>query len=339
MSTTRSAVVSSPGGGFDIVERQVPEPASDEVRVAIEACGICHTDAAFLNDALPNISFPLVAGHEIAGRVDVVGRGVTTWQPGDRVAVGWFGGHCGQCVPCRKGDFITCHNLRVPGWAYPGGFADHIVVPTSALARIPDDIPATDAAPIACAGVTTYNALRRSSATAGDLVAIVGVGGLGHLAVQYAEKLGFDTVAIARGRHKEKLALELGAHHYIDSDENDVADALRDLGGAQVVLATAANSAAMSAPIDGLAPRGQLVVLGATPEDLQVNPIQLIMQGKSLVGHPSGTSRDIEETLAFTAKSGIRPMVESVPLEEVTTAYHRMLSGDARFRMVLTTST
>jgi alcohol dehydrogenase len=336
MSTIRAAQVTAAGADFEIVEQPVPEPGQGQVRVAVEACGICHSDAAFQSGVLPGLTFPLVTGHEIAGTVDEVGPGVTSWQVGDRVAVGWFGGNCGECRSCRAGDFITCDRLQVPGWAYPGGFAEAVVVPANALARIPDGITAAEAAPMACAGVTTFNGLRRSIALPGDVVAVLGVGGLGHLGVQFAAKLGFTTVAIARGRDKEPLARQLGAHHYIDSTEQDVAAALRDLGGAKVVLATAANADAMSATIDGLAPRGQLIALGASMDALRVTPTQLLMRALSVVGHPSGTSLDTEDTLRFAATTGVRAMIEEQPLAEVNSAFARMTSGAARFRVVLT---
>jgi alcohol dehydrogenase len=286
---------------------------------------------------MPGVSFPLVTGHEIAGRVDAVGDGVEDWGVGDRVAVGWFGGNCGTCPACREGDFIHCARLQVPGWAYPGGFAEAVVVPASAPARIPAELTAVEAAPMGCAGVTTFNALRRSPAGPGDLVAVLGVGGLGHLGVQFAAALGFETVAIARGADKAEAAKEFGAHHYIDSNADDVAGRLQAMGGAKVVLATAASSAAMSAAIDGLRRGGALIVLAATPEPIQVSPFQLISTSRTVHGHPSGTARDVEETLRFAALTGVRPMTETRPLDEADAAYNRMLSGAARYRMVLTT--
>ncbi|MFG2846773.1 alcohol dehydrogenase [Kitasatospora sp. NPDC048296] len=342
MSTYRVAQVADVGGSFEIVEREVPRPGPGHVRVAVEACGICHSDAMFVNAALPGVRFPLVPGHEIAGRIDELGEGTqgTGWQVGDRVAVGWFGGSCGHCAPCRQGDFVLCLNLKVPGWAYDGGFAEAAVVPVDALARIPDTLAAADAAPMACAGVTTYNGLRTSSARPGDLVAVLGIGGLGHLGVQYAAAMGFETVAIARGADKADFAKQLGAHHYIDSTAGTpVADALQSLGGARVVLATAANSAAISATVDGLSHRGELVVIGADSEPLRITPVQLLMRGRTVRGHPSGTAQDVQDTMAFSALRGIRPMIETAPLGQADEAYRRMLSGSARFRMVLTTGT
>jgi alcohol dehydrogenase len=339
MSTYRAAQVAAAGGPFEIVEREVPQPGPGHVRVAVDACGICHSDAAFVNALLPGVRFPLVPGHEIAGRIEELGEGTQSrgWQVGDRVAVGWFGGSCGHCRRCRQGDFIVCENLKVPGWAYDGGFAEAVIAPADALARIPDALAPTDAGPLACAGVTTYNGLRHSSARPGDLVAVLGIGGLGHLGVKYAAAMGFETVAIARGAAKADFAKQLGAHHYIDSTaDTTVADALQSLGGAKVVLATAANSDAATATVEGLSPRGELVVIGATAEPLGVSPNQLLMSGKIIRGHPSGTAQDVQDTMAFSALHGIRPMTEIMPLDQADEAYQKMMSGTARFRMVLT---
>ncbi|MDH6220348.1 alcohol dehydrogenase [Streptomyces pseudovenezuelae] len=341
MSTYRVAQVPAAGGTFEITERDVPQPGPRHVRVAVEACGVCHSDTLFVNGAVPGLAFPVVAGHEIAGRVDELGEGAGEygWQVGDRVTVGWFGGSCGHCTPCRQGDFIVCQNLKVPGWAYDGGFGEMMIAPVDALARIPEALSAADAGPMACAGVTTYNGLRRSSARAGDLVAVLGIGGLGHLGVRFAIAMGFETVAIARGADKADFAKQLGAHHYVDSTaDTPVAEALQSLGGAKVVLATASNSAAISSTVDGLAARGELVVVGAAPEALDINPTQLLMSAKIVRGHPSGTAQDVQDTLEFSALHGIRPMTETVPLDQADQAYRRMLSGAARFRMVLTTA-
>jgi alcohol dehydrogenase len=338
MSTYRVAQVAAAGGPFEIVEREVPQPGPGHVRVVVEACGICHSDALFVNAGLPGVRFPVVPGHEIAGRIDELGDGARDmgWQVGDRVAVGWFGGSCRHCEPCRQGDFIVCQNLKVPGWAYDGGFAETVIAPVDALARIPDALSAADAGPMACAGVTTYNGLRRSSARPGDLVAVLGLGGLGHLGVRYAVAMGFEVVAIARGADKADLSKRLGAHHYIDSTaEPAVGDALQSLGGAKTVLATAGNSEAITATVDGLTHRGELVVIGAAPEPLGISPIQLIMAGRVVRGHPSGTAQDVQDTMAFSALHGIRPMTETLPLDQAHEAYHKMLSGAARFRMVL----
>ncbi|MFF0850562.1 alcohol dehydrogenase [Streptomyces sp. NPDC003280] len=339
MSTYRVAQVSVPDGTFELVEREVPSPGRGQVLVAVEACGVCHSDALFVSGALPGVTFPDVPGHEIAGRIEELGAGTEDrgWRTGDRVAVGWFGGSCGHCVPCREGDFVVCENLQVPGWTYDGGFGDKVLVPVDALARIPEGLAAGDAGPMACAGVTTYNGLRRSSARPGDLVAVLGLGGLGHLGVQYAAAMGFETVGIARGAEKADFAKRLGAHHYVDSTSGTpVAEALQSLGGAKVVLATAGHSEAITATVEGLAPRGELVVIGADTEPLGISPVQLLMSGRVVRGHPSGTAKDVEDTMAFSALHGIRPMTESVPLEQADEAYRKMLSGRARFRMVLT---
>ncbi|MEV6594238.1 alcohol dehydrogenase catalytic domain-containing protein [Streptomyces acidicola] len=340
MSTYRVAQVTAPGGTFELAEREVTRPGPGHVRIAVEACGVCHSDTLFVNSAVPGVSFPDVPGHEIAGRIEEMGEGVQDrgWQAGDRVAVGWFGGSCGYCKPCRQGDFIVCQNLKVPGWTYDGGFAEKVIAPVDALARIPDGLAASDAGPMACAGVTTYNGLRRSSARPGDLVAVLGLGGLGHLGVRYAVAMGFETVGIARGPEKADLAKQLGAHHYIDSTSGTpVGEALQALGGAKAVLATAGNSAAITATADGLTHRGELVVIGAASEPLGIIPAPLLMRAQVVRGHPSGTSQDVEDTMAFSVLHGIRPMTEPVPLDRADDAYRKMLAGKARFRMVLTT--
>ncbi|MGW7268868.1 alcohol dehydrogenase [Streptomyces sp. NPDC054842] len=339
MSTYRVAQVAVANGTFEIVERDLPQPGPGHVRVAVEACGICHSDAFFVSAGMPGVRFPLVPGHEIAGRVDELGEGAQDkgWKLGDRVTVGWFGGSCGHCKPCRQGDFIVCENLKIPGWAYDGGFGEMMIAPVDALARIPEALTANDAGPMACAGVTTFNGLRRSAARPGDLVAVLGIGGLGHLGVQYAVAMGFETVAIARGADKGDFARQLGAHHYIDSTEGTpVADALQALGGAKAVLATAGSSDAIAATVDGLAPRGELVAIGASPEPLAISPLQLLLSGRVVRGHPSGTARDVQDTMEFSALHGIRPVIEPVPLDQADEAYQKMLSGGARFRMVLT---
>ncbi|MFD6293625.1 alcohol dehydrogenase catalytic domain-containing protein [Streptomyces sp. NPDC060235] len=339
MSTYRVAEVRTANGPFEIAEREVPRPGPGHVRVRVEACGICHSDAFFVSAGLPGVTFPLVAGHEIAGRIEEVGEGVYEgWTTGERVGVGWFGGSCLHCRPCRQGDFVVCENLKVPGWSYDGGFAESVIVPQDALARIPDGLSFTEAAPLGCAGVTVYNSLRRSSARPGDLVGVLGLGGLGHLGVQYAVAMGFETVVVARGGAKAELAEQLGAHHYIDSTAGSPSEALQALGGAKAVLATAASSRATSAVIDGLLPRGELIVVGADMSPLDVTPTQLLIPGRVVRGHPSGTSQDVEDAMGFSALFGIRPMIETVPLDGVGDAYQRMLSGDARFRMVLTMS-
>ncbi|MFF5480849.1 alcohol dehydrogenase [Streptomyces sp. NPDC012935] len=340
MNTYRAAQVDTANGSFRIVEREVPRPGPRHVRIAVEACGICHSDDVFVSAGMPGVRFPLVPGHEVAGRIEELGEGAEAgnWSVGDRVTVGWFGGSCGHCTPCRQGDFIVCDNLKIPGYAYDGGFAEAMIAPIDALARIPEALNATDAGPMACAGVTTYNGLRHSSARPGDLVAVLGIGGLGHLGVQYAVAMGFETVAIARGAEKAEFAKQLGAHHYIDSTgTTPVAESLLSLGGAKAVLATAGSSDAIAATVDGMTHRGELVVIGVSPDPLGISPLQLIMRGRTVRGHPSGTAQDVQDTMAFSALHGIRPTVEAVPLTEAEVAYQKMLSGAARFRMVLTT--
>lgn len=336
-SSYLSMQVDEPGATFRAVEQETTAPAAGHVAVSVEAVGICHSDATFVAGQMPGVTFPLITGHEVAGRIDELGDGVEDFGVGQRVAVGWFGGNCGYCVACREGDAINCAHLQVPGLSYPGGFAERIVVPASALARIPEEFTAAEAAPMGCAGVTTFNALRESVARPGDLVAVLGLGGLGHLGVQFAAKLGFETVAIARGAEKETLATQLGAHHYVDNTSQDAASALQALGGAKVVLGTVTNNQAMTDTLGGLTHRGELVVIGVNPETFEVNPFALIGGGHKMYGHQSGTSRDVEETLHFAALTGVRPMIEEVPLAEAGSAFERMLSGKARFRMVLTT--
>ncbi len=320
---------------FELTEVEIPDPSPGHVRVKVHACGVCHSDSLTVIGGLGN-SFPRTPGHEIAGVVDAVGDGVTTWIVGDRVGVGWFGGCDFTCEACRRGDFINCENGQIPGIAYDGGYAEYMVAPAEALARIPDDLSDVDAAPLLCAGITTFNALRESVARPGDVVAVLGVGGLGHLGVQFAAKMGFEVVAIARGGEKGALAKELGAHHYIDSKVSDVAAELNKLGGAQVVLATVTVSDAMTATLGGLKARGQLVVVGAPADPLPVPAAILIFKSSAVQGHASGTSQDSEDTLRFSTLTGVRPMIETVPLSEAQAAYDKMMSGAARFRMVLT---
>jgi len=335
MPTMNAVQVPAAGGGLEHVQRDVPEPGRDQVRVRVQACGVCHSDSITVEGHMP-IEYPRVPGHEVAGVVDAVGDGVEGYAPGDRVGVGWFGGCCFHCEPCRRGNFIACENGKVSGISYDGGYAEMMVAPWEALARIPDDLSDADAAPLLCAGITTFNALRASVARPGDRVAILGVGGLGHLGIQYAAKMGLEVVAIARGTDKEPLARELGAHHYVDSTAGDVAEALTALGGVQVVLATVTVADAMTATLGGIKPGGQLVVVGAPPDPLAVPAFALIPGSSAVQGHASGTSRDSEDTLAFSALTGVRPRIETVPLAEAPAAYDRMMAGDARFRMVLT---
>ncbi len=337
MTKMRAVQVSRKGGPFELVQRDMPEPGSGEVRVTVQACGVCHSDFIAKEGLFPTVPFPIVPGHEIAGVIDSVGAGVVGWSPGARVGVGWFGGNCGHCEPCRRGWLVDCRNLRTPGITYDGGYADAMIAPASALASIPDDLSAQDAAPLLCAGVTTYNALRESGARPGDLVAIQGIGGLGHLGVQFAAKMGFRTVAIARGRDKEALARNLGAHIYLDGAEQDVAAELTKLGGATTILSTITSGKAMSAVVPGLAVRGRLVVVGVGMDPIQVSGLDLIGGSRSVVGHASGASINSQDTLAFSALSGVRPVIETMPLERAAEAYDKMMSGDARFRMVLLT--
>jgi D-arabinose 1-dehydrogenase-like Zn-dependent alcohol dehydrogenase len=335
----RVVQVPSADADFELVERDTPEPGRGQVRVKVQACGVCHSDVFTKTGGYPGVEFPRVPGHEVAGVVDALGEGTEDWgySVGDRVGVGWFGGHCHHCEPCRRGDFISCENGQISGITYDGGYADAMIAPVEALARIPDDLAAEDAAPLLCAGITTYNALRHSGAHAGDVVAVLGVGGLGHLGVQFARNLGFHTVAIARGTEKEQLARELGAHEYIDSTAQDVGAELQKLGGARVVLATVTNAEAMAATVAGLKPRGKLVIVGASMEPMEIPPAALIGGSLSIAGHASGTSKDSEDTLDFSALAGVKPMIETMPLEQAAEAYEKMLAGDARFRMVLTT--
>ncbi len=337
MPTMRVVQVPYKDGPFELVERDLPEPGPGEVRVKVQACGICHSDSIARDGLFPWVAFPIVPGHEIAGVIDAVGPGVVGWGVGTRVGVGWFGGHCGRCEPCRRGDLVDCRNLRVPGLTYDGGYAEAMLAPADALALIPDELSATEAAPLLCAGVTTYNALRESGARPGDLVAILGIGGLGHLGVQFAAKMGFRTVAIARGGDKEALARQLGAHIYLDSQAQDVAAELTRLGGAKVILATVTSGRAMSAVIPGLAVRGRLVVVGVGMDPIEVSPLDLIAGSRTVTGHASGASIDSQDTLAFSALSGVRPTIETVPLERAAEAYDKMMRNEARFRMVLTT--
>jgi D-arabinose 1-dehydrogenase-like Zn-dependent alcohol dehydrogenase len=337
MSRMRAVQVNSADGPFELVERDIPVPPARHVRIKVQACGVCHSDSFTKVGAFPGIQYPRVPGHEIVGVVDEIGADVPDWRPGQRVGVGWHGGHCGHCRSCRRGDFITCANGQIPGITYDGGYAEYVVAPFEALASVPDGLAAADAAPLLCAGITTFNALRHSGVGPGDLAAVVGIGGLGHLGVQFAAKMGCRTVAIARGTDKEPLARQLGARHYIDSNTQNVADELNKLGGARVILATVTSAEAMSATIDGLAVGGRLVVIGASPEPIEVSPLLLILARRSIHGWPSGTSIDSEDTLAFSEMANIRPMIETMPLERAPEAYERMMSGNARFRMVLTT--
>jgi D-arabinose 1-dehydrogenase-like Zn-dependent alcohol dehydrogenase len=332
----KAAQVSKPGGKFEIVERPIPEPGRAQVRIKVEACGVCHSDAIVKETGFPGLTYPRVPGHEIAGRIDTVGADVTQWKPGQRVGVGWHGGHCFICDPCRRGHFILCQFQKFTGVSFDGGYAEYVVVPAEAVAALPDDLRADEAGPLLCAGITVFNSLRHSGARGGDLVAVQGIGGLGHLGVQYAKQMGFRTVAIGRGGDIEALAHQLGAHEYLDTAKVDAAKALQDLGGARVILATAPDSKATSSLVDGLGPDGTLVIVGVSPEALAITPVQLVFGRKTVRGWPSGSAKDSEDTLQFSSRSGVRPMIERYPLEKVSEAYDQMISGRARFRVVLT---
>jgi D-arabinose 1-dehydrogenase-like Zn-dependent alcohol dehydrogenase len=338
MAKMRSVQIARPGAPLELVEREIPQPGVGEVRIKVQACGICHSDAVTKEGYFPGIQYPRVPGHEIAGVIDAIGQGVIPWKTAQRVGVGWHGGHCGYCSPCRHGDFVNCQvAFKTPGISYDGGYADYVIAPAGALALIPDELSAVEAAPLMCAGITTYNALRNSGARAGDVVAILGVGGLGHLGVQFAAKMGFHTVAIARGMEKETLSRKLGAHRYIDSRTQDVAAELLKLGGAKVILATVTNGKAMTVALGGLGINGKLIVVGAPADPLEV-PVRLLIGGRrTIAGWPSGSSIDSQETMAFSMQTGVRSMNEVFPLERAAQAYDRMMSGEARFRVVLTT--
>lgn len=335
VTTMKVAQISKPGTGFQIVERAIPEPGQREVRIKVQACGVCHSDVLTVEGAWPGIQYPRVPGHEVAGVVDKVGAGVTEWRAGQRVGVGWHGGHDGTCPECRRGDFRNCRNVKIAGISYDGGYEEYMVAPAEALAAIPDSLSDVDAAPLLCAGITTYNSLRHSGAMPGDLVAVQGIGGLGHLGVQFANKFGYKVAAIGRGPENATLAKKLGASVYIDSKATNAAQELQKLGGAQVILATAPNSKAMSELIDGLGPNGKLLVIGAAFDPIEVTPVQLIMGSKSIQGWAAGTPADSEDTLRFAELSGVRPMIETYPLEKAADAYARMMSGKAEFRVVL----
>lgn len=331
----RAVQISAPGAALEVVERPVPEVPAGHVLVKVAANGICHSDS--MPGAGFSSSYPRVPGHEVAGTIETLGEGVTRWSPGQRVGIGWFGGACFECDSCRRGDFVSCQVGKVTGLTSDGGYAEYVVAPADALAAIPDELEFAEAAPLLCAGVTTFNAIRTSGVRPGDRVAVVGLGGLGHLGVQFSAKLGFETIAIARGQEKEPFARKLGADHYIDSTSTDVAAALRDLGGADLVLSTVTDAEAMSAAVPGLAARGRLVVLGVPHQPLAVSAVDLVSGSRSVAGHASGTAKDSEDTLRFAARTGVRPMIETYPLEQAAAGYEQMISGKARFRVVITT--
>ena len=330
------AQVPTPGADFQIVEREIPEPGVGHVRIKVQACGVCHSDALTKEGSWPGIQYPRVPGHEVVGIIDEAGAGVSEWTMGQRVGVGWHGGHDGTCIACRRGDFGNCHNMKIAGISYDGGYQQYMVAPAEALVAIPESLNDTEAAPLLCAGITTFNALRHSGASPGDLVAVQGIGGLGHLGIQFANKFGYKVAAIGRGSENAPLAKQLGASVYIDSRATDAAEELQKLGGAQVILATAPNSKAMSELINGLGPNGKLMVIGAAFDPIEVTPVQLITGSRMIQGWASGTPTDSEDTLRFAELSGVRPMIETYPLERAAEAYARMMSGKAQFRVVLT---
>ncbi|HKR29845.1 MAG TPA: alcohol dehydrogenase [Terriglobales bacterium] len=337
MPKMRAVQVSKPGGPFEMVEREIPLPGPRQVRVKVQACGLCHSDSLTKEGHWPGISYPRVPGHEVAGVIDAVGSDVPQWKVGQRVGVGWLGSYCGYCESCRRGSFVTCANQKITGITMDGGYEDYVLVPYEGLALIPNEISPVEAGPLMCAGITTFNSLRNSGARGGDTVAILGIGGLGHLGVQFAAKMGFRTIAIARGKDKEPLAKQLGAQQYIDSAATDPAAELQKLGGARIILATATNAQAMAATMAGLSLDGRLIVLGADFTPMQLNTVSLIGKRSGLYGWPSGSSMDSEDTMKFSAMTGVHPMIETFPLEKAQEAYDRMMSNKARFRVVITT--
>lgn len=332
----KAAQVPKPGANFEIVEREIPKPGRREIRIKVQACGVCHSDVFTKEGSWPGIQYPRVPGHEVVGTVDEAGQGISDWKKGQRVGVGWHGGHDGTCQECRRGDFGNCRNLKVSGISYDGGYQQYMIAPLEALTAIPEGLTDVEAAPLLCAGITTFNALRHSGAVPGDLVAVLGIGGLGHLGIQFANKFGYNVVAVGRGAENEGLAKKLGATVYIDNQKTNAAEALQQLGGAQVILATAPSSKAMTEVIDGLAPRGKLMVIGASFDPIEVTPVQLITGSRGIQGWASGTPSDQEDTLRFAQLTGVRPMIETYPLEKAPEAYARMLSGKAQYRVVLT---
>ena len=336
MPKMRAVQVSRAGGPFEMVEREIPQPGPRQVRLRVQACGLCHSDSLTKEGHWPGIKYPRVPGHEIAGVIDAIGAEVPRWKHGQRVGVGWLGSYCGYCESCRRGSFVTCANQLISGITMDGGYQEYVVVPFEGLALIPDELSPVEAGPLMCAGITTYNSVRNSGVRAGDTVAVLGIGGLGHLGVQFASKMGFRTIAIARGKDKEALARQLGAHDYIDSQAGDVSEALRRLGGAKIILATATSADAMAAAIGGLSLDGRLIVLGADFKPMQLVTAALIGRRTGLYGWPSGSSIDSEDAMRFSAMTGIRPMTETFPLEKATEAYEHMMSNKARFRVVIT---
>ncbi len=337
MALMKAVLVAKPGANLEVVEREIPTPGPGEVRIKVGACGICHSDFLVKDGHWPGIKYPRVPGHEVAGHIDELGSGVTTWKKGQAVGVGWYGGHCGDCAACRRGDFILCQSGKITGITHDGGYEEYMISPEVAVAALPDGLSAEEAGPLLCAGITTFNSLRHSGAKGGDIVAVQGIGGLGHLGVQYASKMGFHTVAIARGADKEPLAKQLGAARYVDSAATNAAQELKKLGGAALILATAPDSKSISSIAEGLAPNGKLLIVAAPAEPITINPLTLIGGRRSVQGWPSGTASDSEDTMRFSAQTGVRPMIERYPLVKAAEAYERMMSGKARFRVVLTT--
>lgn len=335
MAKMKAVQASKAGAPFEVVERDVPEPGTGQVRIKVEACGVCHSDGFVRAGAFPGMTLPRIPGHEIAGRIDAVGAHVTPWKAGDRVGVGWHGGHCFVCNACRKGLFLNCENAKITGISHDGGYAEYVVVPHEAVARIPEGLSAIDAGPLLCAGVTTFNALRNSGAQAGDTVAVQGIGGLGHLGIQYAARMGFRTIALSHGADKEALARKLGAHAYVDTKNGPASEGLKKLGGADLILCTAPNADAVASTIDGLKPRGKLLLVAAPFEPLKVSGMGLL-SGKTIAGWPSGRSIDSEETMAFSALTNVRPQVEVFKLEQAEQAFAKMMENRVRFRAVLT---
>jgi propanol-preferring alcohol dehydrogenase len=337
MATTYKAVEVSAPGILRVVERTIPEPGPGQVRIRVEACGVCHTDAATVTGIYPGLSLPRVPGHEVIGRIEALGSGVSRWKIGQRVGVGLIAGEDGVCEPCRRGDTVNCQNPVVSGVSVDGGYAEVMIAEARGISLVPDELTSAEAAPLLCAGITTYNALRNAGLRGGDLVAVQGIGGLGHLGVQFARHLGFRTVAIGRGREKEKLAKDLGAHLYVDAAAEDVAAVLQRMGGARAVLATGTSGSAMGSLVSGLAARGKLIVVGVPQDQIQLNAFPLVFGGRSIYGSLTGTPIDGEDTLAFSVLENIRPIIETVPLQQAADAYARMIQGKARFRMVLVT--
>ena len=336
MATMKAVQVSKAGGSFEIVEREIPQPGPMQVRIKVQACGICHSDALVKEGYWPGIKYPRVPGHEVAGVIDEIGAGVTIWKKGQKVGVGWHGGHCFECDACRRGDFVSCQNEKITGISYDGGYAEYMIAPEEAVAAIPDGLSADEAAPLLCAGITTFNALRNAGARSGDVVAVQGIGGLGHLGVQYASKMGFHTVAIGRGGDKEALAKKLGADQYIDSSATNAAGELKKLGGARIILATAPDSKTIASVVDGLSVNGKLLIVAAPGEPMLVNPVALIMGRRGIQGWPSGVAPDSEDTMRFSARTKVLPMIERYPLEKAAEGYQQMIGGKVRFRVVLT---